>query len=230
MNYSETVRSDAYMESRASFIMKTYAHLFGAILLFLVIESFLFISGMAAPIAYAMLSVNWLIPLGLFMVASWIGSRFANNTDSIPAQYMGLFLFVIAESIIFVPLLFMAQVIVPGVIGRAALVTLLGTAGLTMIAFYTRKDFSFLGSLLGWGFMCAILLIVASSIFGFNMGTWFAVAMIALAGCGILYDTSNVIHHFPENRYVGASLQLFASVALMFWYVLQVMMSLSGRD
>lgn len=230
MNFQTTARSDAYMESRASFIMKTYSHLFGAILLFLVIETFLFASGMAATIAYTMLSVNWLIPLGLFMVASWIGSRFANNAESKSSQYMGLFLFVLAESIIFIPLLFMAQVLVPGVIGRAALVTLLGTTGLTMIAFYTRKDFSFLGGIIGWGVMCAFLLIIASAIFGFDMGTWFAVAMIALAGGAILYDTSNVIHHFPEDRYVGASLQLFASVALMFWYVLQVMMSFSNRD
>ena len=44
----------------------------------------------------------------------------------------------------------------------------------------------------------------------------------------ILYDTSNVLHHFPEDRYVGAALQLFASVALMFWYVLRLFMS--SRD
>ena len=49
--------------------------------------------------------------------------------------------------------------------------------------------------------------------------------MIALAGGWILYDTSNVMLHFPEDRYVGASLQLFASVALMFWYVLMLFMS-----
>ena len=51
--------------------------------------------------------------------------------------------------------------------------------------------------------------------------------MIGLAGAAILYDTSNVLHHYPKDRYVAASLQLFASVALMLWYVLQLVMSLS---
>ena len=41
----------------------------------------------------------------------------------------------------------------------------------------------------------------------------------------ILYDTSNVLHHYPEDRYVAGALQLFASVALMFWYVLRIFMS-----
>ncbi len=49
--------------------------------------------------------------------------------------------------------------------------------------------------------------------------------MIGLAGAAILYDTSKVLRDYPEDRYVAASLQLFASVALMFWYVLRLFMS-----
>jgi FtsH-binding integral membrane protein len=105
------------------------------------------------------------------------------------------------------------------------LVTLLGFAGLTGVVFMTRKDFSFLGGLLRWGFIMALVLIVVGVIFGLNMGTWFSVGMIALAGGAILYDTSNVLHHYPEDRYVAAALELFASVALMFWYVLRLFMS-----
>jgi FtsH-binding integral membrane protein len=70
--------------------------------------------------------------------------------------------------------------------------------------------------------ICAIVLLAASLIFGFHLGTFFSVGMVAFAGAAILYDTSNVIHHFPEDRYVGAALELFASVALMFWYVLRI--------
>ena len=50
-------------------------------------------------------------------------------------------------------------------------------------------------------------------------------AMVGLAGGAILYDTSNVLHHYPQDRYVGASLALFASVALMLWYVLRLFMA-----
>jgi FtsH-binding integral membrane protein len=95
------------------------------------------------------------------------------------------------------------------------------------VAFATRKDFSFLRGVLMWGGVVAMLAIVGGILFGFELGTWFSVAMVGFAGAAILYDTSNVLHHFPEDRYVGAALQLFASVALMFWYVLRLFM---GRN
>jgi uncharacterized protein len=50
------------------------------------------------------------------------------------------------------------------------------------------------------------------------------VLMIGFAGAAVLYDTSNIIHAYPEDRYVSAAMQLFASIALMFWYVLRLMM------
>ncbi len=60
---------------------------------------------------------------------------------------------------------------------------------------------------------------------GFMLVSWFSVGMVALAGAAILYDTSNVLHRYPHDRYVGASLALFASVALMFWFVLRIFIS-----
>ncbi|MBV7338970.1 Bax inhibitor-1 family protein [Chloroflexi bacterium TSY] len=216
-------------DARSRFIMRTYWHLFGAILGFAAIEVFLFSSGLAYTIAQAMLGVSWLLVLGGFIVVSWLASRAAHTAQSSMTQYLALAGFVVAEAIIFVPLLVIAEVTAPGVIESAALVTLLGFAGLTGVAFITRKDFSFLGSMLWWGGIVALVLIVASIIFGFQLGTFFSVAMIALAGGAILYDTSNVLHHYPEDKHVAAALELFASVALMFWYVLQLLMSLS-RD
>ena len=110
-------------------------------------------------------------------------------------------------------------------IESAAILTLVGFAGLTAVAFWTRKDFSFLGAVLRWAMIVALLAIVGAVVFGFELGTWFSVAMVGLAGVAILYDTSNVIHHYPEDRYVAAALELFASVALMFWYILRLLMS-----
>ncbi len=212
-------------EERATFIMRTYIHLFGAILLFAAIEVFLFKSGLATPIAEAMLGVNWLLVLGGFMVVSWFASRAAHRAESKAAQYTALIGFVIAEAIIFVPLLFIAAYYAgPGVINSAAWVTLLGFSGLTAVVFFTRKDFSFLGGMLRWAFVMALVMIVAGVLFNFELGTFFSVGMIALAGGAILYDTSNILLHYPEDRYVGAALELFASVALMFWYVLRLFM------
>ncbi|MEM7538381.1 MAG: Bax inhibitor-1 family protein [Chloroflexota bacterium] len=215
-------------EDRSRFITRTYTHLMGAILGFTLIEMFLFTSGLAYPIASGILSLPWLAILGAFMIVSWLATRMAHNSKSKVTQYAALSLFVVAEAIIFVPLLLIAEMQAGGgVIQNAALTTLLGFGGLTWVAFSTRKDFSFLGSLLRWGMIVALVLIVAGVIFGFDLGVFFSVAMIAIAGGAILYDTSNVLHHYQEDRYVAAALQLFASVALMFWYVLQLFLSLS---
>ncbi len=222
---SSTAVSRQSVDVRATFITRTYAHLLGAMIGFALIEVVLFQTGIATVIARAFLSVNWLWVLGGFMIVGWLASRTAHSTVSRPAQYAALVGFVIAEALIFVPLLFIAQAAAPGVIRSAALVTLIGFTGLTAVAVMTRKDFSFLGGILRWGFVVALVLIVAGVLFGFELGTFFSVAMIALAGGAILYDTSNILHHYPEDRYVGAALELFASVALMFWYVLRLFMS-----
>ncbi len=227
---SDTSRLDAPEvrigeDTRAAFLTRTYIHLFGAIIAFVMIEVALFSSGLAETIARAMLSVNWLFILGGFMVVSWIASRAAFSAKSTVAQYAALGAFVFAEALIFVPLLYIANFYAPGAIESAATVTLIGFAGLTAVAFLSRRDFSFLGGLLKWGMVLALVAIVAGVLFGFNLGTWFSVGMVGLAGAAILYDTSNIIRHFPEDRHVGASLQLFASVALMFWYVLNLFLS-----
>ena len=67
--------------------------------------------------------------------------------------------------------------------------------------------------------------ILVAMFFQFALGPIFIYAMIALA-CGyILYDTSNVLHHYRIGQHVAASLALFASVALLFWYLVQLFMS-----
>jgi FtsH-binding integral membrane protein len=214
--------------ARAEFIAKTYAHLLCAIVLFTGIEVMIFKAGWALPMTRAMGGTSWLIVLGAFMVVSWLASRAAHSATTLGVQYAALFGFVLAEAIIFVPLLFVAEQAANGVIQSAAVTTLLGFAGLTAVVFYTRKDFSFMRGILCWAGISALLLIVCSVLFGFQLGTWFSVGMVVFAGGAALYDTSNVLHHYPEDRYVGASLELFASIALMFWYVLRLF--LSRRD
>lgn len=210
--------------ARGEFLARTYTHLLGAIALFLAIEVALFQSGLAPVIAQAMLGVNWLLVLGAFVIVSWLASSTAASATSLPAQYAALIAFVGAEAIIFVPMLYIANAVAPGAIESAGLLTAIGFAGLTGIAFATRKDFSFLGGLLRWAFVVALLAIVGAVLFGFQLGTWFSVAMVGLAGAAILHDTSNVMLRFPEDRYVAAALQLFASVALLFWYLLRIFM------
>jgi uncharacterized protein len=220
----------APVDTREKFLVRTYNHLFGAIVAFALLQVGLFKTGVADLITATLLgsSYGWIAALGGFMVVGWLAIRAAHTSMSKGAQYLALGGFVVAEAIIFVPLLWVANNVAPGAIASAAMVTMVGFAGLTAIAFVTRKDFSFLGGIIRWGFMLALVAIVASLIFGFTLGTLFSVAMVGLAGAAILYDTSNILHHFPEDRHVAAALELFSSVAVMFWYVLRIFMS--SRD
>ena len=212
------------VEARSQFIWKCYAHVVGAILAFAAIEAYLLSSGVAERIARPMLE-NWWMVLGAFIIVGWGATHVAHRLESRTTQYAAFAVFIFAEALIFAPMLYIAAAMQPGVIDSAAGVTLLGSGGLIATAMITRKDFSFLRGILVWGGMLALVGIFSSFIFGFNMGTWFSVAMIGFAGAAVLYDTSNIIHHYPTDRYVAASMALFASIALMFWYILRLFMS-----
>ena len=211
-------------DARSDFVWKCYAHVVGAILAFAAVEVYLFQSGIAARITPPLVS-NWWLVLGAFIIGGWGASHVAHRVQSTGAQYAALGFFVVLEALIFAPLLYIAAATQPGVIDSAAGVTLLGSVALIATAMITRKDFSFLRGLLVWGGLLALVGIFSSFIFGFGLGTWFSVAMIGFAGAAVLYDTSNILHHYPEDRYVAASLELFASIALMFWYILRLFMN-----
>ena len=181
--YTSTPVEMLGVDQRATFITRTYNHLFAAIIGFVLVEMFLFTSGLAEIMARAMLGTSWLLVLGGFVLVSWLATRAANQSRSVGTQYLALSGFVVAEAIIFVPMLYIAQNYAGGgVIESAAAVTLLGFGALTAIAFWTRKDFSFLGAMLRWVGVLALVAIVAAVLFGFELGTWFSIAMIGMAG------------------------------------------------
>ncbi len=210
---------------RSLFIRKTYLHLFGAVCTFALLEYVFFTTGIAEPFAIFALSTSWLAILGGFIVVSWIASHVAHRVESKPAQYAALFGFIVAEALIFVPMLYLAFAVAPEIVSSAATFTLLAFAALTAVAMFSGRDFSFLRSFLMWGGVIALGTIVMGVIMGFELGTYFSMAMIGFAGASILYDTSKILRTYPDDRYVAASLELFASVALMFWYVLRLFLA-----
>ena len=222
----------AAAEDRAAFIRRTYMHLAMAVLLFIVLEFFMLQSSLPkAMLSFiAAGSYNWLMILGGFMILGWLARSFASSVQSPFLQYMGLLGYVLVEAVIFVPILAIAAAFSsPQLIPTAGIMTLLLFFGLTMTVFITRQDFSFLRSFLTIGFFIALGLIICGTIFGFDLGVIFSSAMVLLAAAAILYDTSNVLHHYRTDQHVAASLELFASVALLFWYVLRLLMAFS-RD
>ncbi len=224
--------AEAHEDTRADFIRKTYAHLAAAVLLFAGIEAVLFGTGVAQTLTATLLAGpwTWAIVLGVFMVVSWFAHSAAQSATSLGVQYAALGVYVLVQSVIFCPLLLIAQEFVPGAITTAAIATGGIFGGITVVAFATGKDFSFLGGALTIGMVAMLVIAVASAIFGFTLGLAFVVFGIALAGGFILYDTSNVIHHYRIGQHVAASLSLFASLALLFWYVLRFVMIFMSEE
>ena len=229
---SGTVVSQLPDEARAGFIRRTYTHLAGAIAAFAFVEAMLIKMG-AGEMAMKLLATSkwsWLIVLGLFMGVGVLADKWARSGASREMQYAGLGIYILADAIVFLPLIYMANEFAPGVLPNAALITAALVAGITFVAFTTKKDFSFLAPALKIGFFVAMGIIVASIIFEMGLGMWFSAVMILFMGASVLYTTSNIIHHYNEEQHVAASLALFASVATMFWYVVQFLMAFAGDD
>jgi FtsH-binding integral membrane protein len=228
--YDVGIAANAPALERAAFIRRTYGHLAAAVLAFIGIEfTLLHLPGIDG-IVRGMLGVSWLLILGAFMVVSWLAHYWARSGASPAMQYAGLGLYILAESIIFLPLLYIADNAFPGrnIIPTAGILTLTVFGGLTATVFITRKDFSWMGPILCIASFIALGLIVASVLFGFSLGLVFCFAMVAvLSGC-ILYYTSNVLHHYRTDMHVAAALALFSSIATLFWYILQIVMA--SRD
>ena len=220
------VVADADASDRAAFIRRTYLHLAGAILAFVSLEAVLLNTPGVDRLVRSMTGgMSWLLVLAAFMAVSWIADKLARSDAAPSLQYLGLGLFVAAEAVIFLPLLLIAaNRSDPTIIPMAGIITGLLFAGLTATAFITRKDFSFLGSILTIGGFIAMGVVVCSMIFGFNLGLFFASVMVFFAAGSILYTTSNIMLHYRTNQHVAASLALFSGVMLLFWYVLRILM------
>ena len=194
---------------RREFLINVYGHLLAGIVAFIALEMVYSASGLAETIAGALLSVNWLLVLGAFIVVAWMARGFAGSAGSRPLQYAGLAGYVVAESIIFVPLLWVADAVAPGAIASAATLTILAFVGLTSLVFVSGADFSFLRGLL-WGGGIVALVAMSAPCCWVGLGMWFSVAMIAFALAAILYDTSRALHDYPDDRYVSAAIELLS--------------------
>src|SRR5258708_21251060 len=103
--------AEAAPADRATFIRRTYTLLAVAILAFIGVEAVLFASGIGQVIASVIFSggsIGWLAVLGGFMLISYFSNRWAVSETSAAVQYLGLGFFIVAEAVIFVPLLYIA--------------------------------------------------------------------------------------------------------------------------
>ena len=215
--------------AQVAFYKQTYAHVAGGVLAFILFEYLLLQSDTVVNFMMSMTNgYKWLLLLGGFMFITHYAESTALKSQDKNMQYLAYGTYIFAEALIFVPLIYIASYYTesgPELLQQAGIVTISLFTGLTAVVFVTKKDFSFLRTGLTVGFFIALGLIIAGSLFGFNLGLWFSVAMCLLAGGSILYQTSNLIHKYKQDQYIPAALGLFAALMLLFWYVLQIFMS-----
>jgi len=215
--------------ARASFLRKTYLHLGLAIVLFVIVEALLLQSSFIGPLVQTMAGgrFTWLIVIGLFMGVAYGADKLARSDAGPGPQYLGLGLYVLAEALIFAPLLYIATQSVggEGILQTAALVTIGVSGALTGYVLISGVNFSWLRGVVAVGGIAAMLTIVGAIIFGFHLGTFFAGLMVMLAASMLLYQTSAAMHDWRTDQYVAASLGLFASVMMMFYYVVVLLMN-----
>lgn len=221
------------VSERVAFLRRTYAILGLALLAFVGITAAL----MRTEFSYnfsvkATSGYMWLLVIMGFVAIGMIAERLARSETSRGLQYLGLGLAVGAQALIMQPLLWVAYLQSKTtadfntLILTAALITGAIFVGLTLTVFVTKKDFSFMRGALMIATFAAFGIIVASIIFGFQLGAVFAGAMILLMAGYILYQTSVIMAEFPPTAHVAAALMLFSTIATLFWYVLRLLMEL----
>jgi uncharacterized protein len=232
--HRETPAAYAPVDARVAFIQRTYLHLGAAVLAFVGLEAALIHSGAGVDLLQT-LGANrlaWLGLMALFIGGGMLAQYWARSNAPPAMQYLGLALYVGIEAIFFLPILTICALskTYADIPVQAGILTLTVFGGLSLTVILSKRDFSFMGFALRILGFAALGLVIVALITGLTLGVWFSVAMIALA-CGfILYDTSNVLHHYPTNAHVAASLALFASLALLFYYILRLMMQLSSSN
>jgi FtsH-binding integral membrane protein len=235
------------VSDRVDFLRKTYAHLGAALIAFAAITAFMMRYMTETSLKFSSWALQgrwtWIAVIVLFMIVGVVAQKLAMSQTSRGLQYLGLGIAVVAEAILLQPLLWIAMVkfgdprmFIAGqdggmgeagnIILESALITIAIFVGLTITVFVTKKDFSFMRGALAIGSFAVLGVILASAIFGFHLGAIFCGAVILLMAGYILYQTSLVMSYFPPTGYVAASLMLFSTIATLFWYVLNLMMSL----
>jgi len=225
------------VSDRLAFLKRTYQHLGIALVVWVALTAGIFRYAQGFSMSFSRWALgsggwNWLLVLLAFMGIKSVARHLAMSDTSKGAQYLALFLSPLAEAVILQPLIWLAFLKFSGtdtnpmtIIGEAAAITLTIFVGLTLSVMWSKKDFTFLRRILDVSFWAVLGVIIASIAFGFSLGLVFCGVMVLLMAGYILYQTSLVMAYFPPNKHVAAALMLYSSIATLFWYVLQILMS-----
>lgn len=232
------VVADAAPSERAAFYRRTYLTVAAAFAVFgaLLWASFAIPVG-EAPLAYhyAKMMVGmydvmggWatLVILGVFWLGITVAQSAVYARASRPIQLTGFLAYILLQVALFIPLIWMVIAKTEGAPGQillpACAVTGALVLGLTVAAFVTQADFSFLRTVLVVGSFGALGIVVVAAVMGTGLGMWFSLAMIALMATAVLYQTWQVRTQYSTDMHLEAGFALFAAFVTLLFYVIRL--------
>lgn len=192
----------------------------------------LLVTAMAAWWAAAQnLSPALFLPLVLGTFGCVIGLSFTRTNPAL--SLVLLYALSVMEGLLMGPLL---SVIARGytngaaVIGEAATLSAVIVAGLGTYVWISGKDFAGIGKFLFWALLGLIVVGLLRFFVAFSPGVNL---LYSIVGAGLfagftLYDFSNIKHRYGQNDYVIATVALYLDFLNLFWFLVQILLSLGG--
>ncbi len=110
------------------------------------------------------------------------------------------------------------------IVTQAAVLTGVVFGGLTLFTLTSKKDFSFLRAGLWVCFSVLIGLALIGWLFGFSLAGWgMSLGWVLLMAGFVIYDTSNIMRHYPVTAAVPAAIAIFLDVVIMFKHLLMLL-------
>ena len=168
---------------------------------------------------------GWAVYMGIFIGGSMVVNRLAETR---PINVIAYAAWVLILAFLIAPIvLVLNHTHGPEILTQASMLTALVFGSLTLVVFYTSKDFSFLKGILMLSGLALFATGIAGAIFGFSLGLWFSAAVVVLMAGYILYDTSLILHRLPVTMAMSGAIMLFTDVVLLFKHILLL---LARRD
>ena len=103
-------------------------------------------------------------------------------------------------------------------------------AGLSFVAFTSKKDFSFMRGMLTAALFGLIALMIINI---FVQSSAFSMAItlfgIVIFSGYILFDTQKIMRTYPSNEHVAGAITLFYDFVMLFVFILQLLIQLAGN-
>jgi len=224
------------VEERLAFLRRVYGWMFAGVLATVMGIAIAIESGLAMNLLLAGLLPN------ILLTVAWIGGaylvqkvRHVETWNVVAFAAYGLLTGIVISNLVLLAMLFATHNGQPegAYIMQAGLMTLLTFGGLSVYAFFTKRDFSFLRGMLVVG----TFVLLGALIIGFFVES--SGFHLVVSGFGVLlfagytlYDTQKVLRTYPDGEHVAGAMTLFLDFVLLFVYILRFILLIAsgGRE